>query len=119
MSSSNPNLQNIPSKNKEIRKMFTADEGYCLIGSDFSQQEPRLLAHMSGDEQLISAYIQGKDLYAHIGQLALKVPYEDCLEHRPDGSVNPEGKLRRNKMKAIVLALMYGKGAKALSEDYF
>lgn len=72
---------------------------------------------MSGDEQLISAYREGKDLYAHIGQLALKVPYEDCLEHRPDGSVNPEGKLRRNKMKAIVLALMYGKGAKALSED--
>lgn len=72
---------------------------------------------MSGDEQLISAYREGKDLYAHIGQLALKVPYEDCLEHRPDGSVNPEGKLRRNRMKAIVLALMYGKGAKALSED--
>ena len=117
MSSSSPNLQNIPSKNKEIRKMFTADEGYCLIGSDFSQQEPRLLAHMSKDEQLIHAYNNGKDLYAHVGSLALKVPYEDCLEHRADGSLNPEGKLRRNKMKAIVLALMYGKGTKALAED--
>lgn len=117
MSSSNPNLQNIPSKNKEIRKMFTADEGYCLIGSDFSQQEPRILAHMSKDEQLIKAYKEGKDLYAHIGHLALKVPYEDCLEHNADGSLNPEGKKRRNKMKAIVLALMYGKGTKALAED--
>lgn len=117
MSSSSPNLQNIPSKNKEIRKMFTADEGYCLIGSDFSQQEPRILAHMSGDEQLIHAYKTGKDLYAHIGSLALHIPYEDCLEHNADGSLNPEGKKRRNKMKAIVLALMYGKGAKALAED--
>lgn len=117
MSSSSPNLQNIPSKNKEIRKMFVADDGYCLIGSDFSQQEPRLLAHMSNDKQLINAYNNGKDLYAHIGHLALKVPYEDCLEHFPDGSVNPEGKARRNKMKAIVLALMYGKGTKALAED--
>ena len=117
MSSSDPNLQNIPSKNKEIRKMFTADEGYCLVGGDYSQQEPRILAHMSGDEQLIHAYTAGKDLYAHVGSLALKVPYEDCLEHFPDGSVNQEGKLRRNKMKAIVLALMYGKGSKALAED--
>ena len=72
---------------------------------------------MSGDEQLIHAYNTGKDLYAHIGHLALKVPYEDCLEHNPDGSVNSEGKARRNKMKAIVLALMYGKGTKALAED--
>lgn len=117
MSSSSPNLQNIPSRNKEIRKMFTADEGYCLIGSDFSQQEPRILAHMSGDEQLIHAYKIGKDLYAHIGSLALHIPYEDCLEHNADGSLNPEGKKRRNKMKAIVLALMYGKGVKALAED--
>ena len=117
MSSSSPNLQNIPAKNKEIRKMFTADDGYCLISCDFSAQEPRLLAHMSGDEQLIHAFKEGKDLYAHIGNLALKVPYEQCLEHNPDGSVNPEGKKRRTKMKAIVLALMYGKGAKALSED--
>ena len=117
MSSSSPNLQNIPSRNKEIRKMFVADEGYCLIGGDYSQQEPRILAHMSGDEQLIHAYTTGKDLYAHVGSLALKVPYEDCLEHYPDGRVNPEGKSRRSKMKAIVLALMYGKGTKALAED--
>lgn len=117
MSSSSPNLQNIPSKNKEIRKMFVADEGYCLIGGDYSQQEPRILAHMSGDEQLIHAYTTGKDLYAHVGSLALKVPYEDCLEHYPDGSVNQEGKLRRSRMKAIVLALMYGKGTKALAAD--
>ena len=117
MSSSNPNLQNIPARNKDIRKMFTADTGYCLIGGDYSQQEPRILAHMSGDEQLQHAYKEGKDLYAHIGSLALHVPYEQCLEHNPDGSVNEEGKSRRTKMKAIVLAIMYGKGAKALSED--
>lgn len=117
MSSNSPNLQNIPSKNKDIRKMFCADDGYCLIGCDFSQQEPRLLAHMSGDEQLIHAYVTGVDLYAHIGSLALHIPYEQCLEKNPDGTVNPEGKKRRDKMKAIVLALMYGKGPKALAED--
>jgi len=72
---------------------------------------------MSGDQELIHAFKEGKDLYAHIGNLALKVPYEQCLEHNPDGSVNPEGKKRRTKMKAIVLALMYGKGARALAED--
>lgn len=72
---------------------------------------------MSNDKQLIHAYNNGKDLYAHVGSLALKVPYEDCLEHKADGTLNPEGKLRRNKMKAIVLALMYGKGTKALAED--
>ena len=72
---------------------------------------------MSGDKQLQHAYQTGKDLYAHIGSLALHIPYEDCLEHYPDGSINKEGKLRRSRMKAIVLALMYGKGAKALSED--
>jgi DNA polymerase I-like protein with 3'-5' exonuclease and polymerase domains len=65
-SSSDPNLQNIPSHNNEIRMMFTSSPGYTLVGGDYSQQEPRLLAHYSGDEHMIDAYKQGKDLYAVI-----------------------------------------------------
>lgn len=102
-SSSSPNLQNIPSHNKEIRKMFRASPGYVLISSDFSQQEPRTLAHMSGDEHLIQAYIDGKDIYAWIAEKIYKVPYEECKEFRPDGSKNPEGKKRRDSVKSIIL----------------
>lgn len=116
-SSSDPNLQNIPSHNKEIRQMFRASEGKVLIGSDFSQQEPRILSQMSGDENLIKAYKEGKDLYAWSASLVFHKPYEDCKEFRPDGTKNPEGKELRSKMKAIILGIMYSKGVKAIAED--
>lgn len=116
-SSSDPNMQNIPSHNKEIRKMFRGEPGYVLISSDFSQQEPRILAHMSQDDSLIQAYIDNKDLYAWVGSMVYKVPYEDCKEFRPDGTVNPEGKNRRTAMKAVLLGIMYGRGAKAIAEQ--
>ena len=109
-SSSDPNLQNIPSHNKEIRKMFVAEEGCVFVGSDYSQQEPRILAHMSGDEHLIQAYKEGKDIYAWVASLVYKVPYEDCLEFNPDGTTNDKGKERRGMLKAIVLGVMYSKG---------
>lgn len=57
------NLQNIPSKEKRIRKIFKARDGYKLVGGDFSQIEPRVLAFLSGDESMINAYKEGKDLY--------------------------------------------------------
>lgn len=60
-SSKDPNLQNIPARNKDIRPIFTASEGYYLIGGDFSQQEPRVLAHLSNDKNMIQAYQQGRD----------------------------------------------------------
>lgn len=116
-SSSDPNMQNIPSHNKEIRKMFCASEGNVLVSCDFSQQEPRTLAHMSQDHNLITAYREGKDIYAWIGSLVFNVPYEECKEFRPDGTKNPEGKKRRDQMKAVVLGIMYGRSAPSIAEQ--
>lgn len=116
-SSSDPNLQNIPSHNKDIRQMFRASEGKVLVGSDFSQQEPRILAQFSQDHNLISAYKEGKDLYAWSASLVFHKPYEECKEFYPDGSKNPQGKELRGKMKAIILGIMYSKGVKAIAED--
>ena len=76
---------------------------YMLIGSDFSQQEPRLLSHYSQDENMINAYKQGKDLYATIASCVYKMGYWDCMEHNEDGSPNPEGKKQRQSVKAILL----------------
>ena len=127
-SSSDPNLQNIPSQKKklsdgtvidaghDIRQMFIAGEGQVIVGGDFSQQEPRCLAHMSGDESMIDAYKHGKDLYATMASKVYKVPYEDCLEFRPNGAVNPEGKARRTSMKPILLGIMYGRGIASIAE---
>lgn len=116
-SSTDPNMQNIPARNKDIRQMFVASPGYCLLSSDYSQQEPRLTAHMSRDEKLINAYKQGKDLYVEIASIAFHLPYEDCMEFRPDGTINPEGAARRQRAKAIVLGVCYGKGVPAIAED--
>ena len=79
---------------------------YVLIGSDFSQQEPRLLSHYSQDENMITAYKQGKDLYATIASGVYKMGYWDCMERYEDGSPNPEGKKRRQSVKAILLGIM-------------
>lgn len=116
-SSSEPNMQNIPSSNHEIRKMFKATDGYAMISSDYSQQEPKLLAHMSKDEGLINSYLAGKDIYASIASMVYHVPYEDCLEFFPDGTVNEQGKKRRKNLKAIVLGIMYSKGANSIAKD--
>lgn len=115
-SSSDPNLQNIPTS-AGIRCMFKASEGMYMVGADFSQQEPRILAHLCGDENMINAYRTGKDLYSTMASLAFKVPYEDCREFREDGSVNKEGKKRRSHIKGIVLGLMYGRGDASVAEN--
>nr|DAZ48710.1 MAG TPA: DNA polymerase [Caudoviricetes sp.] len=128
-SSSNPNLQNLPSKTKklsdgtvidaghDIRQMFIAGEGNVIIGGDFSQQEPRCLAHMSGDKHMIQAYLDGKDLYSTIASKLYNQPYEECKEFRPDGTVNPEGKNRRSSVKPILLGIMYGRGVTSIAEQ--
>ncbi len=116
-SSSDPNMQNIPAHNKEIRQMFTASKGNVLMSSDYSAQEPRITAHMCGDKKMLAAYQQGKDLYAEMASLAFGVPYEECLEFRPDGTKNPDGKERRQRAKAIFLGICYGKGVRAIGED--
>lgn len=114
-SSSDPNLQNIPSHEKSIRMMFKASDGYVMVGSDFSQQEPRLLSGYSGDENMINAYKQGKDLYATIASGIYHNDYWDNMEHRQDGSANPEGKKRRSSVKSLMLGIMYGMGPGSLA----
>jgi DNA polymerase I-like protein with 3'-5' exonuclease and polymerase domains len=112
------NLQNIPSKEKRIRKIFKARDGYKLVGGDFSQIEPRVLAFLSGDESMINAYKEGKDLYAIMGSQVYQLPYEDCREFYPDGTVNAEGKHRRTTMKSVLLGIMYERGATAIGEQF-
>lgn len=112
------NLQNIPSKEKRIRKIFKARDGYKLVGGDFSQIEPRVLAFLSGDESMINAYKEGKDLYAIKGSQVYQLPYEDCREFYPDGTVNAEGKHRRTTMKSVLLGIMYERGATAIGEQF-
>lgn len=112
------NLQNIPSKEKRIRKIFKARDGYKLVGGDFSQIEPRVLAYLSGDESMINAYKEGKDLYAIMGSQVYQLPYEDCREFYPDGTVNAEGKHRRTTMKSVLLGIMYERGDTAIGEQF-
>ena len=77
LSSSNPNLQNIPTRTdlgREIRKAFVAGEGRTLVSADYSQIELRIMAHLSGDEGLIAAFRAGKDLHRATAALVLGVP---------------------------------------------
>lgn len=57
----------------------------------------------AGDSQLLDTFLAGKDLYSEIASKSFNVPYEDCKEFRPDGTVNPEGKERRTQAKSILL----------------
>ena len=116
-SSSDPNLQNIPSHNKEIRHMFKAQDGHVLIGGDYSQQEPMVTAHLSKDRKMKEAFMNGKDIYATIASLAFHKPYEECKEFRPDGTVNQAGKERRTQAKSIVLGILYGRQIPSIGEQ--
>ena len=118
MSCENPNLQQIPSHNKDIRKMFKAQPGYILMSSDYSQQEPKVMAQMCGDEGMLQAYRQGKDLYAQIAAVAFNKPYEECLEFYPGtDKTNKEGKERRSQAKSILLGVLYGRGVASIAEQ--
>ena len=119
-SSSDPNMQNIPSHNKDIRKMFTASEGCLLMSADFSQQEPKCLAALckrDGDPQMYDTFMAGKDIYAEIASKSFHKPYEECLEFRADGSTNKEGKERRSQAKTILLGVLYGRGEDSIAEQ--
>lgn len=102
-SSKSPNLQNLPSHEISIRMMFFTDTDYIMIGSDFSQQEPRTLASVAQDENMINAYLDGKDLYAVIASKVYNNAYEDNREFDVNGNMNPEGKHRRTSVKAVLL----------------
>ena len=116
-SSSDPNLQNIPSHNKEIRQMFKAQDGYILLGADYSQQEPMVTSYLSKDKKMQDAFIHGKDIYSTIASLAFNKSYEDCLEFRPDGTTNAQGKERRTQAKSIVLGVLYGRQIPSIAEQ--
>ncbi len=193
-SSSGPNLQNIPSHNKDIRPMFMAEREslistkdsklillqedevktdlslkssqclvigdkiigesgwatiiqitiidkfviieldkevfstkvkrkHLLIGADYSQQEPKITADLSNDEQFMKDCASGKDAYGTIASIAFSQPYDQCLEFYLDEhgkkthEVNKEGKRRRDMAKVILLGICYGKTMKSIAED--
>ncbi|MGB7219799.1 MAG: DNA polymerase I [Vicinamibacterales bacterium] len=108
LSSSDPNLQNIPIRTelgREIRRAFVAEPGYVLISADYSQIELRVLAHLAGDDTLIEAFKRGDDIH---DQTALKV-------FGTDSGLGKQELRRRAKM--INYALLYGKTAFTLSKD--
>ena len=108
LSSSDPNLQNIPIRTalgREIRGAFIADPGNVLISADYSQIELRVLAHLAGDETLIEAFRRGDDIH---DQTALKV-------FGPTSGMDPHK--RRSIAKMINYALLYGKTAFTLAKD--
>lgn len=109
LSSSNPNLQNIPVKTDEgikIRQGFIADKGNLLMGIDYSQIELRVLAELSKDENLISAYKRGEDLH--------KVTAKKIFELGEDEEVSRE---QRIIAKTINFSIIYGKTAFGLSKE--
>jgi len=97
--------------------LFKATDGYTMVGADFSQQEPRLLAHYSGDENMLQAYMNKQDLYATVASKVYNNDYWDNMEFRQDGTANPEGKKRRGFCKSIVLGIMYQRGAASVAEQ--
>ena len=108
LSSTEPNLQNIPIRTElgsRMRAFFVAPEGCELVDADYSQIELRLLAHASGDEAMREAFLQGRDIHR---STAAK------MYHIPDEEVTPA---LRSSAKAINFGIMYGKGAFSLSRD--
>ena len=108
LSSSDPNLQNIPMRTdlgREIRKVFVPEEGCVFVDADYSQIELRILAHMSGDEGLIEAYHTGKDIHAITAAKVFHVPFEE---------VTP---LMRRNAKAVNFGIVYGISAFGLAGD--
>lgn len=108
ISSTEPNLQNIPIKvemGRQIRKVFIPQEGYVLIDADYSQIELRVLAHISGDENMINAFIEGQDIHRSTAAKIFGVP---------ELAVTP---FMRSSAKAINFGLIYGKGEFSLAKD--
>lgn len=120
MSSAEPNVQNIPSHAVDIRHMFCASPGYVMLGSDYSQQEPKITGFVSSDPNMIKAFQEGKDIYATIASIAFNVPYEKCLEFHPDThEYQPDGKARRGEAKTIVLGICYGRSVNTIGEQLY
>ena len=107
LSSSNPNLQNIPVRDddgKEIRKAFIPDEGCLFFSADYSQIELRIMAHLSGDKNLIEAFLEGEDIHAATAAKVFK---------KPLGEVTRE---ERSKAKTANFGIIYGISVFGLAE---
>lgn len=108
LSSSDPNLQNIPirsERGRKIRRAFVPCEGNLLVAADYSQIELRLLAHMSGDPELVRAFQQEEDVHQRTASELFRIPAEQVDDRQ------------RSIAKAINFGLMYGKTAFGLSQE--
>ena len=108
LSSSEPNLQNIPIRTeigKQLRKVFVADEGCVFIDADYSQIELRVLASLSGDEELIDSYRSEKDIHRITASKVFKVPFEEVTD------------VQRRNAKAVNFGIVYGISSFGLSQD--
>lgn len=109
ISSTEPNLQNIPVRlelGRELRKVFIPEsEEYCFLDADYSQIELRVLAHIAGDESLIDAFKNGQDIHRMTASQVFHVPFEEVTS------------LQRSNAKAVNFGIIYGKGSFTLSQD--
>ncbi len=108
ISSTEPNLQNIPMRmelGRRIRKVFVPREGCVLMDADYSQIELRVLAHMSGDEELIQAYRMDQDIHRITASKVFKTPFEAVTD------------LQRRNAKAVNFGIVYGISSFGLSQD--
>ena len=107
LSSSNPNLQNIPIRNedgKEIRKAFIPEEGCLFFSADYSQIELRIMAHLSGDQNMIEAFREGNDIHAATAAKVFKTPIENVSREQ------------RSKAKTANFGIIYGISVFGLAE---
>lgn len=108
ISSVEPNLQNIPMRmelGRQIRKAFLPKEGCVFLDADYSQIELRLLAHMSGDEELIRAYNEDADIHRITASKVFHVPFDEVTD------------LQRRNAKAVNFGIVYGISSFGLSQD--
>lgn len=108
ISSTEPNLQNIPMRmelGRRIRKVFVPGDGYEFMDADYSQIELRVLAHMSGDEQLIEAYRMDQDIHRITASKVFHTPFDQVTE------------LQRRNAKAVNFGIVYGISSFGLSQD--
>ena len=119
LSSSGPNLQNIPSARKDphnIRGAFVPDDDdFILIGADYSQLEWRVMAHASRDESLVDTFVSGLDQHSVTGALMMGIPYEDFYKRYKEGDA--ECKMIRSAGKAVSFGYLYGGTAWTVSES--
>lgn len=108
ISSTEPNLQNIPVRmelGRLIRKVFVPEEGYVFLDADYSQIELRVLAHMSGDEKLIQAYREAQDIHRLTASQVFHIPFDQVTD------------LQRRNAKAVNFGIVYGISSFGLSQD--